>query len=132
MVSLVLGLGGKPCWKDECGSTPMHAAAINGHASVVSDLIDAGGDANARDRLGRTPLHDAAYHCRQEVILTLVRRGANVAAVDVDRRDALSIFLTSPLRKKGSEADAHLSRVLSGSRNSPAAVAPKSRGRLDL
>ena len=46
--------------KDERGRTPLHAAALNGHADTVKALIAAGADVNGKDKRGQTPLHLAA------------------------------------------------------------------------
>jgi ankyrin repeat protein len=37
------------------GQTPMHLAAMNGHAAVIEALIELGADRNAKDRRGWTP-----------------------------------------------------------------------------
>ena len=47
--------------------TPLHYAALNGHAAAAERLLAAGADANATDEWGRTPLHWAGYNGHVEV-----------------------------------------------------------------
>ena len=71
------------------GSTPLHAAAENGHAGVVSALIaTAGVDLNAAltgdDSAGVTPLYLAARGNRLDVVKLLFAAGADVNKACVD------------------------------------------------
>jgi ankyrin repeat protein len=71
------------------GSTPLHAAAENGHAGVVSALIaTAGVDLNAAltgdDSAGVTPLYLAARGNRLDVVKLLIAAGADVNMTCVD------------------------------------------------
>ena len=59
-------------------------AAINGHSSMVHDLLAAGAAVDARDSSGCTPLHEAAQRGHQEAAAALVAAGADVAAADED------------------------------------------------
>ena len=45
--------------RNQDGSTPLHLAARDGAAEVVTTLLEAGADLEARDAIGRTPLHRA-------------------------------------------------------------------------
>ena len=60
------------------GKTPLHDAAISGHAEKVKSLIRAGAEVNAKDNRGKTPLHDAAISGHAEKVKSLIRAGAEV------------------------------------------------------
>lgn len=64
--------------KDIAGRTPLHYAALNGHADIVQELIAIkGADRYAKDYLGCTPLHLAACdenaHAVLEYLLLLCK-----------------------------------------------------------
>ncbi|CAM9731248.1 unnamed protein product [Discosporangium mesarthrocarpum] len=61
-----------PCKTDENGVGPVSLAAANGHAHVLSILIQAGVPFRTRDKMGRTPLHHAAANGHLEVLQLLV------------------------------------------------------------
>jgi uncharacterized protein len=66
------------------GDTPLHWSSHNGHAEIVSMLLDAGADIEA-DELncyGGKPLHWASEH-EPHIVKLLLERGANVDAVNV-------------------------------------------------
>jgi len=65
------------------GSTPLHAAAVNGHVEVAHVLLAARADLNARDRWESTPLHTAAL-AQVEVAQVLSAAGADVNARDAN------------------------------------------------
>jgi hypothetical protein len=72
--------------------TGLHAAAQRGDAGTIRRL--AGADAAAlrtRDRRGRTPLHVATFARQREAIRALVAAGADLAALEDDRHDAVTI-----------------------------------------
>jgi ankyrin repeat protein len=46
---------------DDKGTTPLHLAALRGHAELVAFLLGQGAQANSRDILGKTPL---LYGCK--------------------------------------------------------------------
>lgn len=71
--------------------TGLHAAAWNGDAARVAQLLSAGADPNGRDGNGRTPLHVATFAKRREAIRMLAGRGADLGALDRDRYDAVTI-----------------------------------------
>jgi uncharacterized protein len=74
------------------GVTALHIAAAQGHAEMVSWLVNAGAGVDARDQEGRTPLLHAASAGRARVVELLVREcGANVAARDRHGRVALQV-----------------------------------------
>jgi len=53
--------GLSPTSADKDGFTSLHVAAQNGHAEIVSILIEAGADVNAIDKHGNGPLWTAGY-----------------------------------------------------------------------
>ena len=54
-----------PMSKD--GKTPMHLAALNGHADICSLIADHSSNPNQGDEFGNTPLHEAASRGHTEV-----------------------------------------------------------------
>ena len=54
-----------PMSKD--GKTPMHLAALNGHADICSLIADHTSNPNQGDMFGNTPLHEAARRGHTEV-----------------------------------------------------------------
>ena len=61
-------------------NTPLHSAAQNGHASVVSVLLAAGASVNATNSWSQTPLHYAVERGRASIVSALLAAGANVNA----------------------------------------------------
>src|SRR5580704_9113447 len=58
--------------------TPLHSAAVQGHATVCQVLIDAGGGVNVQtDPQGYAPLHSAAFAGHVETIRVLLANGAD-------------------------------------------------------
>jgi hypothetical protein len=67
--------------KDKDGATPLHVAAMKGHASVVEMLVQAGADMDAREGAhGLTTLHIAASQGHASVVEVLIQAGANKEA----------------------------------------------------
>ena len=60
--------------------TPMHAAAYEGHADILSLLLDHGADLDGRDTRGHTPLHRASESGKLEAGRCLLNRGADTNA----------------------------------------------------
>ena len=81
--------GKKPKGETEGGFTPLHFAAVLGHADAIITLLNAGADLNARDQSGNTPLHGAARSGRPEAITALLDAGAHPNAKDNDGDTAL-------------------------------------------
>jgi len=66
------------------GSTPLHAAADEGHTDVVRLLISKGAEINAQNDEGATALHKALFWGHKSVVELLVASGADVNAKDQD------------------------------------------------
>ena len=69
--------------------TPLHLAALHGHASVVLALLDTGAELEAEDRSHRSALQLAAQQDHTAVIKALLDAGAEVDRVDSDTATAL-------------------------------------------
>jgi ankyrin repeat protein len=63
--------------------TPMHVAAIAGHANILSLLLEHGANLESRDKSGWTPLHHASASGNVEVGQTLLDHGADINTQDV-------------------------------------------------
>ena len=59
------------------GNTPLHLAAINGHALCIDRLAERRADVNATNVLHATPLHLAAINGHRSCIERLLARGAD-------------------------------------------------------
>jgi uncharacterized protein len=63
--------------------TPLHAAAMQGHAAVCEVLLGAGAEVNAQTRpQGYAPLHSAAFAGHVEAIRVLLAHGADRGLVN--------------------------------------------------
>ncbi len=63
--------------------TPLHAAAMHGHAPVCEALLTAGAEVNVQtDPQGYAPLHSAAFAGHLEAIRVLLAHGANRTLVN--------------------------------------------------
>jgi ankyrin repeat protein len=63
--------------------TPLHAAAMNGHAAICEALIRAGASVNVQTQpQGYSPLHSAAFGGHGEVIRMLLAAGADRTLVN--------------------------------------------------
>lgn len=66
----------------DAGTTPLHAAARNGHTAVVAALLAANAAVDAADQRGNTPLHAAARNDHTAMVAALLNAGAAVDATD--------------------------------------------------
>jgi hypothetical protein len=71
--------------------TGLHAAAWQGDAARITQLLAAGADPNPRDGHGRTPLHVATFAQRRDAIRALANGGADLGRLENDRYDAVTI-----------------------------------------
>jgi len=71
--------------------TGLHAAAAQGDAARIAQLLAGGANPNSRDGHGRTPLHVATFAKRREAIRALAQGGADLGALENDRYDAVTI-----------------------------------------
>jgi len=71
--------------------TGLHAAAWQGEAARIAQLLAAGADPNSRDGHGRTPLHVATFARRREAARALSQGGADLGALENDRYDAVTV-----------------------------------------
>jgi len=71
--------------------TGLHAAAWQGDAARIAQLLAGGADTNPRDGHGRTPLHVASFAKRREAVRALAQAGADLGALENDRYDAVTI-----------------------------------------
>ncbi|GIJ98168.1 hypothetical protein Aspvir_000283 [Aspergillus viridinutans] len=64
---------------DKLEMTPLHYAALNGHAMIVRELLESGADIECRqDHYDCTPLSLAAWTGRQAVVQLLLDKGADL------------------------------------------------------
>lgn len=80
------------CLSIQCGRSPLHEAASNGHASFVHLLLDRGADVNAEDRVRRLT-------CRTELCLgTEDTCGLHVGGRQVVHIHTSSAVISSAIR----------------------------------
>jgi ankyrin repeat protein len=65
---------------DDCGLTPLHAAALAGDVAMVDVLLSAGAAVDAQDSEGVTPLILAARSGKSSIVAKLLEQGANTSA----------------------------------------------------
>ena len=67
----------------QLGTSPLHYAALNGHAGTAEVLLRAGISRDARTKVDRTPLHVASQEGHPEVVDLLIKNGADIEAKDM-------------------------------------------------
>ena len=68
--------------REQNGTTPLMAAALEGHRQVVELLLASGAAVNARTADGQTPLMYAAINGSPDIVNLLLARGADINARD--------------------------------------------------
>ncbi|XP_047045272.1 ankyrin-1-like [Lolium rigidum] len=63
------------------GSTPLHAAAINGLTDIFKPLLDAGADPNVRNEYGLRPIQHAAYSGTRKGVEILFEVTSRIPAI---------------------------------------------------
>jgi ankyrin repeat protein len=111
IVRLLLDAKCKVDAADGMGETPLHIAALSGHADAVKMLLEAGADPLARSREGRIPSDGAVFHGHLNVLKVLDdhgglddTNGALVNAASQGHIEAVKYLL-----EKGASADARRS-----------------------
>jgi ankyrin repeat domain-containing protein 50 len=79
----------RPLLDDGAMCQALSMAARQGHASLVTLLLDAGADPHSADAEGWTPLRAAAWGGHNDTVEILLKRGAQVDACDAEGRTAL-------------------------------------------
>ena len=74
---------------DHSGYTPLAFASLNGHSSVLEQLLDAGAQINKAGYLNQTALHHAVWATQLHCLQVLLDRGADPNAVSSEHHTAL-------------------------------------------
>jgi cytohesin len=95
----------------ETSATPLHEAAMKGHADVVRVLLAHGADPNAYDSTSSTPLDEALRYRHRAVVGLLMDKSGKMsqAAVQKQMQDAImrgQIDMVALLLEKGADANA--------------------------
>lgn len=90
-VTLYLLASGAEMNRDMRGRVPLHDAALSGHTSIASLLIDAGAYLELEDQSLRRPLHLAVFRGHSRVAQLLLDRSAMISAADSDMRTPLHL-----------------------------------------
>ena len=79
--------------KPQAMLTPLHKAAVFGHARIIQLLLSHKADVNSRSRIEFTPLHCASQEGHLASVVTLLQAGADPLLPQVD--GALPIHLAA-------------------------------------
>lgn len=72
-------------------ASPLHWAAMNGHADAVILLVSEGARTDAQSSMLGTPLHAAARMNRADVVTTLIGNGADIEALNNKKLSPLHV-----------------------------------------
>jgi len=89
-------------WYDSWRWSPLHKAAMGGHARIVEDLVEAGANVNHLGSRRWTPLHEAAWRGHVDVMETLARRGAVLDVTDDEGMTPLTWAIIAGRRRAAS------------------------------
>lgn len=89
--TLLLLASGAEMRRDIRGRVPLHDAALAGHISIASLLIEAGAYIELEDQSRRRPLHLAAFRGHAQMTELLLDRSALISAADSDQRTPLHL-----------------------------------------
>ena len=91
-VEFLVKQAGSPRCNDKYGDTPIHAACLLGHLTIVSILLNAGVDIKQRESTHNAmPLLKAASMGKVKVIEFLLHKGADLRARNVQDCNALGL-----------------------------------------
>ena len=90
--------------RDGNGLTPLHHAAREGDADLITYLVDKGAKLELKTAQAKTPLHLAAMNDRRDAVAILLKRGAALEARD----DYLRTALVLCARERGEAGTARL------------------------
>lgn len=71
------------------GMTPLHFAALNGHAEAIKLLVEHGANVNAAGLNDATPIQQIDYAKHKEIVDLMLSLGADINGIDDDGRTAL-------------------------------------------
>jgi len=71
--------------------TPLHVAALEGHAKIAEYLLDHGAELEAKDSEGSSPLLEAVRGGHLEVIKLLLQRGADIHTAGSNQKTLLHV-----------------------------------------
>ena len=81
--------------QDARGSTPLHEAAINGHAAVTEQLLAVRCNVDLQDKYGYTPLHFTAQNGHAAVTKQLLQGRCNVGLQTKDRFGCTALHIAA-------------------------------------
>lgn len=119
VIDYLANKGGDIRYTVDHGGSLLHAAAMNGHANVITHLIEKGlgiddksGFPEASGMGGKwrsiTPLGVAVDYCQLEAVKALVKAGADVNATFSDHWNSSSNSLSMAIRDKNEQIAAYL------------------------
>ncbi|XP_014819349.1 PREDICTED: ankyrin repeat domain-containing protein 26-like isoform X3 [Calidris pugnax] len=82
--------------RDKAERTPLHLACANGHADIVTYLVENKCNLNLFDNDNRSPLMKAVQCQQEKCVAILLDHGANPNLADADGNTALHLAVVSP------------------------------------